>query len=191
MLLQILEEGRLTDSLGRSVDFRNTVVIMTSNLGAQEVKKAGALGFSPSNEDADYQKLKDMMMQIAKKTFRPELLNRLDDMIVFRELSRTDLETIIDLELANIQNRVLGRDIELKITASARELLLENGYDKAYGARQLRRTVERFLEDPLAEEILRGHIQNNSLVTVKANKKKDALTFSGKSAVVEENSSEQ
>jgi ATP-dependent Clp protease ATP-binding subunit ClpC len=191
MLLQILEEGRLTDSLGRSVDFRNTVVIMTSNLGAHEVKKAGALGFSPSNEDVDYQKLKEMMMQIAKKTFRPELLNRLDDMIVFRELSRIDLETIINLELANIQNRVLGRNIELKITASARELLLKNGYDKAYGARQLRRTVERFLEDPLAEEILRGNIQNNSLVTVKANKGKDALTFSGKSVVVEENTSEQ
>ena len=190
-LLQILEEGRLTDSLGRGVDFRNTVVIMTSNLGAQEVKKAGALGFSPSNEDVDYQKLKDMMMQIAKKTFRPELLNRLDDMIVFRELNRADLETIINLELANIQNRVLGRDIELKITASARELLLANGYDKAYGARQLRRTVERFLEDPLAEEILRGNIHNSSLVTVKANKAKDALTFSGKPAVVEESSSEQ
>jgi ATP-dependent Clp protease ATP-binding subunit ClpC len=191
MLLQILEEGRLTDSLGRSVDFRNTVVIMTTNLGAHEVKKAGALGFSPSNEDVDYQKLKDMMIQIAKKTFRPELLNRLDDMIVFRELSRTDLETIIDLELANIQNRVLGRNIELKITNSARELLLENGYDKAYGARQLRRTVERFLEDPLAEEILRGNIQNNSLVTVKANKDKDALAFKGRSVVVEENSSDQ
>ena len=191
MLLQILEEGRLTDSLGRSVDFRNTVVIMTSNLGAHEVKKAGALGFSPSSEDIDYQKLKDMMMQIAKKTFKPELINRLDDMIVFRELSRIDLETIINLELANIQNRVLGRNIELKITDSARQLLLEKGYDKAYGARQLRRTVERFLEDPLAEGILRGNIQNNSLVTVKANKEKDALIFSGKPAVVEENSSEQ
>ncbi len=190
MLLQIMEEGRLTDSLGRSVDFRNTVVIMTSNLGAQEVKKAGALGFAPSNEEVDYQKLKEMMTALAKKTFKPELLNRLDDMIVFRELTRKDLETIIDLELANIQNRVLGRNIELKITDPARELLLEKGYDKAYGARQLRRTVERFLEDPLAEEILRGNIQNNSRVTVEANKKRDALTFKGELATVDENTND-
>lgn len=184
MLLQIMEEGRLTDSLGRSVDFRNTVVIMTSNLGAQEVKKSSALGFAPSNESADYAKLKEMMMEIAKKAFKPELLNRLDDMIVFRELTRDDLETIINLELANIQNRVLGRNIELKITKSAREFLLEKGYDKAYGARQLRRTVERFLEDPLAEAILRGSIENDSVVSVKANK--EGLAFKGTPNAVEE-----
>lgn len=175
MLLQIMEEGRLTDSLGRSVDFRNTVVIMTSNLGANEVKKSAALGFAPSNAAADYEKLKEMMMQIAKKTFKPELLNRLDDMIVFRELTREDLETIIDLELGNIQNRVLGRNIELKITKPARDFLLEKGYDKAYGARQLRRTVERFLEDPLAEAILRSQIVNNTTVAVWAGK--EGLTF--------------
>ncbi len=175
MLLQIMEEGRLTDSLGRSVDFRNTVVIMTSNLGAQEVKKAGALGFAPSNESADYKRLKEMMVAIAKKTFKPEMLNRLDDMIVFRELTREDLETIINLELANIQNRVLTRNIELKITKPARRFLLDKGYDKAYGARQLRRTVERHLEDPLAEAILRGEIENDSIVTVRANK--ECLAF--------------
>jgi ATP-dependent Clp protease ATP-binding subunit ClpC len=188
MLLQIMEEGRLTDSLGRSVDFRNTVVIMTSNLGAQEVKKTSALGFAPSNESADYEKLKEMMIGIAKKTFKPELLNRLDDMIVFRELTQKDLETIINLELANIQNRVLGRNIELKITKSAREFLLEKGYDKAYGARQLRRTVERYLEDPLAEEILRATIENNSVVTVKANKEK--LSFKGVPNPIEEATTE-
>jgi ATP-dependent Clp protease ATP-binding subunit ClpC len=186
MLLQIMEEGRLTDSLGRSVDFRNTVVIITSNLGAHEVKKAGALGFSPSNEEVDYQKLKEMMTALAKKTFKPELLNRLDEMFVFRELTRKDLETIIDLELANIQNRVLGRNIELKIAESARELLLEKGYDKAYGARQLRRTVERFLEDPLAEEILRSSVQNNSLVTVEADGDNESLRFTGVPLPVEE-----
>ncbi|OUX36716.1 MAG: NDP-hexose 4-ketoreductase [Kiritimatiellaceae bacterium TMED266] len=175
MLLQIMEEGRLTDSLGRSVDFRNTIIIMTSNLGAQEVKKAGSLGFAPSDADVEFAKLKEMMISIAKRTFKPELLNRLDNMIVFRELGREDLETIINLELSNIQNRVLGRNIELKITKSAREFLLNKGYDKAYGARQLRRTVERYLEDPLAEEILRGAVQNDSVVSVRANKTK--LTF--------------
>jgi len=189
MLLQIMEEGRLTDSLGRSVDFRNTVVIMTSNLGAQEIKKAGSLGFAHSNEEMDYKKLKELMMGIAKKTFRPELLNRLDDMIVFRELTKVDLETIIDLELANIQNRVLGRNIELKITKPAREFLLEKGFDKTYGARQLRRTVERYLEDPIAEEILRGTIENNSVVTVRANKEK--LAFKGEPVATGEATSEE
>jgi len=189
MLLQILEEGRLTDSLGRSVDFRNTVVIMTSNLGAHEVSKAGSLGFAPSSEEVDYKKLKEMMTAIAKKTFKPELLNRLDDMIVFRELNRKDLETIINLELANIQNRTLGRNIELKITKPARNFLLEKGYDKAYGARQLRRTVERYLEDPLAEAILRNEIENNSVVTVRANKEK--LLFKGAPVVVEEHSADE
>ena len=188
MLLQIMEEGRLTDSLGRSVDFRNTVIIMTSNLGAHEIKKAGSLGFAPSNEEMGYKKLKELMEGIAKKTFRPELLNRLDDMIVFRELTKVDLETIIDLELANIQNRLLGRNIELKITKPAREFLLEKGYDKTYGARQLRRTVERYLEDPLAEAILRSEIQNNSIVTVRANKEK--LAFKGESVAAGETTSE-
>jgi ATP-dependent Clp protease ATP-binding subunit ClpC len=175
MLLQIMEEGRLTDSLGRSVDFRNTIIIMTSNLGAQEVKKAGSLGFAPSNEEADFSKFKELMISIAKRTFKPELLNRLDEMIVFRELGREHLETIINLELSNIQNRVLGRNIELRINKSAREFLLNKGFDKAYGARQLRRTVERYLEDPLAEEILRGAIENDSVVSVRGNKSR--LTF--------------
>ena len=175
MLLQIMEEGRLTDSLGRSVDFRNTIIIMTSNLGAQEVKKAGSLGFAPANEEADFSKFKELMVSIAKRTFKPELLNRLDEMIVFRELGREHLETIINLELSNIQNRVLGRNIELRINKSARDFLLNKGFDKAYGARQLRRTVERYLEDPLAEEILRGAIENDSVISVRGNKNK--LTF--------------
>ena len=172
MLLQIMEEGRLTDSLGRSVDFRNTVIIMTSNLGAQEVQKNGSLGFSPSNEKFEFEKYKQSMISIAKRTFKPELLNRLDDMIVFSELSKEDLEIIISIELSNIQNRTLGRNIELKINKSAKEFLLKKGYDKAYGARQLRRTVEKYLEDPLAEEILKGDITNNSLVSVTASKEK-------------------
>jgi ATP-dependent Clp protease ATP-binding subunit ClpA len=109
-------------------------------------------------------------------------------MIVFRELTRIDLETIIDLELANIQNRVLGRNIELKITKTARDFLLEKGYDKAYGARQLRRTVERFLEDPLAEQILRGEIANDSVVTVEANT--ESLVFAGVPVAAEQATSE-
>ena len=175
MLLQILEEGRLTDSLGKSVDFRNTIIIMTSNLGAQEVKKSGNLGFAPSNKDADYDKFKELMISIAKNSFKPELLNRLDEMIVFRELGREQLETIINIELNYIQNRILGRNIDLKINKSARDFLLSKGFDKSYGARQLRRTVERYLEDPLAEEILKGTVKSNTVVSVKA--VKDKLVF--------------
>ena len=175
MLLQIMEEGRLTDSLGRSVDFRNTVIIMTSNLGAQEVKKSGSLGFSSSDSEIEFEKYKESMLSIAKRTFKPELLNRLDDLIVFRELSQDDLEVIINIELSNVQNRILGRNIDLKINKSAKEFLLKEGYDKAYGARQLRRTVEKYLEDPLAEEILKGKIKNNSSVSVTGIK--DKLNF--------------
>ena len=175
MLLQIMEEGRLTDSLGRSVDFRNTVIIMTSNLGAQEVKKSGSLGFSSSDTNVEYEKYKESMISISKRTFKPELLNRLDDLIVFKELSKIDLEDIINIELSNVQNRILGRNIDLKINKSAKEFLLQKGYDKSYGASQLRRTVEKYLEDPLAEEILRGKIKNNSSVSVTATK--DKLTF--------------
>ncbi len=115
------------------------------------------------------------MISISKRTFKPELLNRLDDLIVFKELSKTDLEAIINIELSNVQNRILGRNIDLKINKSAKEFLLQKGYDKSYGARQLRRTVEKYLEDPLAEEILRGKIKNNSSVSVTATK--DKLTF--------------
>lgn len=181
MLLQIMEEGRLTDSLGRSIDFRNTIIIMTSNLGAQEVKKAGSLGFAPANDDVDFEKFQALMKSTAKKTFKPEMLNRLDEVIVFRELTRVDLETIVNLELANIQNRLLSRNIELKIRKPTLEFLLEKGYDKAYGARQLRRTVERYLEDPLAEAILRNEIKNDSIVTVGTSKEK--LSFKSKSTL--------
>ena len=148
---------------------------MTSNLGAQEVKKSGNLGFAPSNKDTDYDKFKELMISIAKNSFKPELLNRLDEMIVFRELGREQLETIINIELNYIQNRILGRNIDLKINKSARDFLLSKGFDKSYGARQLRRTVERYLEDPLAEEILKGTVKSNSVVSVKA--VKDKLVF--------------
>ena len=123
----------------------------------------------------EFEKYKESMLSIAKRTFKPELLNRLDDLIVFRELSQNDLEVIINIELSNVQNRILGRNIDLKINKSAKEFLLKEGYDKAYGARQLRRTVEKYLEDPLAEEILKGKIKNNSSVSVTGTK--DKLNF--------------
>jgi len=174
MLLQILEEGRLTDSLGRSVDFRNTIIVMTSNVGASHLSKTG-LGFSPDSETDDYEKLKASMMDACKQTFKPELVNRLDDIIVFRQLNEADIEKILDLEIVRVKERVSARHIELKINPSARKYLIEKGFDKAYGARQLRRAVERHLEDPLAEAILRGEITGGGTVSVKSGK--DGLTF--------------
>ena len=174
MLLQILEEGRLTDSLGRSVDFRNTVVIMTSNIGASHISKGG-LGFAPENADSDYEKLKKVMMDACKDTFKPELVNRLDDIIVFRQLTKKDIKVILDLEIEQVQKRVSAREIKLTVAPKAKEFLIQKGFDKAYGARQLRRAVERQLEDPMAEAILRGEICSGKPVSVRAGK--DALTF--------------
>ena len=166
LLLQILEEGKLTDSLGHSVDFRNTVIIMTSNLGAEMAQKGKSLGFGQDTEAADYEKLKEAMLMQAKRAFKPELLNRIDELIVFRQLSKDDVVKILDIELAKVRRRLGSRKIELKLEPSAIEFLVEKGYDPSYGARPLRRSIERYLEDPLAEEILRGVIHNSDIVHV-------------------------
>ncbi len=168
LLLQILEEGRLTDSLGRSVDFRNTVVIMTSNLGADFIRKGGKLGFGEASEDADYETLKNRMMEEAKRVFKPELINRIDDTIVFRQLNKDDVIRILDVEMVKVRKRLAAKAIELHLTDSAREFLIGKGYDPAFGARPLRRAIERYLEDPLAEEILRGNIHAAETVEVTA-----------------------
>ena len=176
LLLQVLEEGKLTDSLGRSVDFRNTVVIMTSNLGADLLKKGGGLGFNPSNDEKqDYEKLKSRMMDSAKKAFKPELLNRIDDVIVFRQLLKKDMQVILNLELSKVQERLLSRDVALTLADSARDYLIDKGYDPLYGARPMRRAIERYLEDPLAEEILRGNVAQR--VAIEAEKGPDGLVF--------------
>ncbi|MBU0677460.1 MAG: ATP-dependent Clp protease ATP-binding subunit [Verrucomicrobia bacterium] len=168
LLLQILEEGKLTDSLGRTVDFRNTVVILTSNLGADFIRKGGSLGFGEKTEDADYETLKARMLDEAKKVFKPELLNRIDDVIVFRQLNKGDVKKILDIELIKVRKRLEAKNIELHLSDSAEEFLIGNGYDPAFGARPLRRAIERHLEDPLAEEILRGNITPSERVEVTA-----------------------
>jgi len=168
LLLQILEDGRLTDSLGRTVDFRNTIVIMTSNLGAEYLGRGTRLGFAAGDAEADYDSLRDRMMEDARRVFRPELLNRVDEVIVFRPLSREDVEKILDLELQKVQERLLSRRITLKLLPSAREFLLSKGFDPQYGARPMRRAVGRYVEDRLAEEILRGNIHGGGTVEVSA-----------------------
>ncbi len=175
MLLQVLEEGKLTDSLGRTVDFRNTVIILTSNVGAALLRKGTKLGFDAGTSSEEYGKMKDKMLDAAKDAFKPELINRLDDLIVFRPLTREDVGEILELELRKVRARLAGKRIELHLTDKAREFLINKGFDPSYGARPLRRAIERHLEDPLAEELLRGNITGDEVVDVGATD--DRLTF--------------
>ena len=175
LLLQILEDGVVTDSLGRKVDFRNTIIIMTSNVGADVVRKNMVMGFGTKTDEADYEQMKDKMLSEAKRVFKPEFLNRLDDIIVFHSLTRDDLTKIVDIEVEKVHKRLKPREVTFRLTPEATAFLIEKGYDPAYGARPLRRAVERYLEDPMAEEILRGTIKNGDFVIV--GEKDKALTF--------------
>ncbi|PYI88178.1 MAG: NDP-hexose 4-ketoreductase [Verrucomicrobia bacterium] len=164
MLLQILEEGKLTDNVGRVISFRNTIILMTSNVGAESLKKATAMGFAPITDENSYEKMRDKIMDEAKRLFRPEFLNRLDDIIVFRPLTKPDLIEILALEIEKVMERLKGKKMELRLDEKANDFLVEKGYDPTYGARPMRRAVERFLEDPLAEEILKGNLHDNEPV---------------------------
>jgi ATP-dependent Clp protease ATP-binding subunit ClpC len=175
LLLQILEEGTVTDSLGRKIDFRNTIIILTSNVGAELIKKQTTLGFGAPTLDGSHDTMRDKILEESKRVFKPEFLNRLDDIIVFRSLSREMLTRIVDLEVAKVATRIKDKDIHVTLDASAHELLIEKGYDPSYGARPMRRAVERYLEDPIAEDILRGLIKSGDQVEVTSNGEK--LTF--------------
>ncbi len=176
MLLQIMEEGKLTDSLGRQIDFRNTVVILTSNLGHESGgAKAAGLGFADQSDAHTYDRLKKRMLDAAKRTFKPELLNRFDDLIVFRTLTRDDVRQILELEIAKVQARLLSRGLNLKILKSASDFLIDKGYSPELGARPLRRAVSRYLEDPIAEAVLRGSLRTDTDIRVAA--AGDALEF--------------
>jgi ATP-dependent Clp protease ATP-binding subunit ClpC len=172
MLLQILEEGKLTDNVGRVINFRNTVILMTSNVGAETIKKNSTMGFSPISDQNSYEKMREKIMDEAKRQFRPEFLNRLDDIIVFRSLTKPDLIEILDLEIKKVVERLKGKNLQLILDEKAKDFLVEKGYDPTYGARPMRRSVERFLEDPLAEEILKGSLHEGEpvKVTVEDNK---------------------
>lgn len=178
LLLQILEEGTVTDSLGRKIDFRNTIIIMTSNVGAELIKKQTSLGFGAmENESADYDGMKVKILDQSKKVFKPEFLNRLDDQIVFHMLEKKDLVQIVDLEITKVLDRLKNRQISVKMQDKAKDFLIEDGYDPEYGARPMRRSVEKHLEDPLAEHLLRGDVKEGDLVVVSVDKKQKKLKF--------------
>ena len=168
LLLQILEEGKITDSLGRKIDFRNTIIIMTSNVGADLIKRQMSLGFGVPKDEQDYESMKGKILEESKRVFKPEFINRLDDLIVFHTLTRTDLMRIVDLEVNKVTARVRQKAIHVVLDTSAHEFLIEKGYDPTYGARPMRRAVEKFLEDPLAEELLRGGIKAGDTLEVTA-----------------------
>jgi len=165
VLLQILEDGRLTDGKGRTVDFRNSVVIMTSNVGATFLRKS-ALGFGAADEDAGYEKMKERIMDELKRTFRPEFLNRVDDAIVFHSLSREHIREIVDIMLEELNRRIVEHNLRVEVTDAAKERLVQEGFDPAFGARPLRRVIQKRLEDGISEEMLQGKVQPGNTVAV-------------------------
>jgi ATP-dependent Clp protease ATP-binding subunit ClpC len=168
-LLQVMEEGRLTDSFGRRVDFRNVILIMTTNAGAHAIKNESRLGFETArNDDDSYDGMKERVMEQIERVFRPEFINRLDDVIVFRHLRAEDLKQVIDLELKKVRERLSERGYTLTLTDSAKEFLIKKGSNTDFGARPLRRAVENYIEDPLAEEILKGEFQGKDTIVVDA-----------------------
>jgi ATP-dependent Clp protease ATP-binding subunit ClpC len=177
ILLQVLEDGRLTDSFGRKVDFRNCIIIMTSNVGAELLRKQGALGFKAQSGDMSYQQMKERLLEEVKKTFKPEFLNRIDDVIVFRPLEKSDLFRIIDIEIAEVQARLSDQKVILSLNQEAKEFLTEKGFDPVFGARPLKRTIQRYIEDPLAEEIIGSRIKEGSTVRIGKKKDREELSF--------------
>jgi len=174
ILLQMLEDGRLTDGHGRTVDFKNTVVIMTSNLGSEEFHRGG-IGF-PSRKDEDYeQRIKTAIESALKRTFRPELLNRIDDVIIFHPLSEEHLKSIVDLLIHEVEQRLAERDIKLEVSDEAKSWLAQKGYDPVYGARPLRRAIQRYMENPISTKILQGEFKEGDTIAVSL--KEDNLSF--------------
>ena len=179
LLLQVLEDGRLTDSLGRVVDFRNTIIIMTSNVGARLIQRETSLGFGKlTGQSNNFEWIKEKILEESKRIFKPEFLNRINELVVFHSLRREDLVKIVDIELREVIKRLQRHDINLSMSAEAKEFLIDKGYDEKYGARPLRRAVERYLEDPLAESILRGNLKKGEPIVVVV--EKDEIKFEQK-----------
>ena len=168
MLLQVLEDGQLTDSYGRKVSFKNAVLIMTSNLGAREIKKGVSLGFQNNDQLLAFDQMKDKVLSELKKTFNPEFLNRVDEVVVFNSLGRPEMGRIVDILIGQLSLRLKEKNITIGISPQAKELLVARGFDPTYGARPLRRTIQRMVEDPLSQEILKADIRFGNRVLIEA-----------------------
>jgi ATP-dependent Clp protease ATP-binding subunit ClpC len=166
MLLQVMEEGRLTDSFGRNVDFRNTILIMTTNAGAEAIKNESAFGFQKPEDDSGYESMKARVNERIEKVFRPEFINRLDDLIVFHHLTVENLKEVIDIELAKVRERLLERGLKLELTDESKQFLIKKGSDTDFGARPLRRALENYIEDPVSEELLKGEFEGKDTIQV-------------------------
>src|SRR5688500_12187292 len=164
LLLQILEEGKVTDSLGRKIDFRNTIIIMTSNAGAELIRRQTTMGFGAPTDSQDYNSMRDKILEETKRVFKPEFLNRLDEIIVFHTLSKPDLLKIVDLEVDKVKRRLKLKEIEIVLDEPAHEFVINKGYDPTYGARPMRRAVERIPEKPLAEGRFKGRVRPAEVV---------------------------
>jgi ATP-dependent Clp protease ATP-binding subunit ClpC len=185
LLLQVLDDGRLTDSWGHTVDFRNTVIIMTSNVGTRRMRKGGTLGFSTSERtDEDFEAVRQSVMSAMKQLFNPEFINRLDDTIVFRSLERTDIEQILDMLIDRVNKRVHDKNIRLELTSEAKKFLVEKGYDPEYGARPLRRTIQKYVEDPLSTLIIEGNVPEGRVI-VEIDPDRGALHFASPAQLAE------
>jgi len=166
ILLQIMDEGRLTDNFGRSIDFKNIIMIMTSNIGAEQIKNQSGFGFGKKTAESNYEKMKDLLQKEVEHHFRPEFLNRLDDTIVFKALTREDLQTIVDYELSKVFKRLIEHGLKLELTDQAKEFLIDKGYNPEFGARPLRRAIEHYIEDPLSEGVLAGTFEGKNVIKV-------------------------
>jgi ATP-dependent Clp protease ATP-binding subunit ClpC len=166
MLLQIMDEGRLTDSFGRAIDFKNVILIMTSNIGAELIKNQGGFGFGKKSPESTYEKMKEILSKEVERHFRPEFLNRVDDTIVFKPLTREDLTAIVEYELNKVFKRLTEHGLKLELTPASKEFLIEKGYNPEFGARPLRRAIEHYIEDPLSEAMLGGQFRGKNLVKI-------------------------
>ncbi len=178
ILLQVLDDGVLTDGLGRKVDFKNTIIIMTSNIGTRDLKLDKVFGFGEPTKKGNYEKIKGTIEESVKRVFSPEFLNRIDELIVFKQLTKEDIVKIVDISVSRLLSRIQLQGVKVELAKSALEFLAEKGYDENFGARPLRRAVQKYLEDPLSEEILKGNIKDGTKVKVKHKKGSNELTFS-------------
>lgn len=189
ILLQVFDDGILTDGLGRKVDFKNTVIIMTSNVGTRDLKEGGRLGFVEKTAENEYENVKSTIEESVRRLFNPEFINRIDDFIIFRKLERKHIYGIIDIQLRRLVERLKVNRIDLELTSEAKDFLVDKGFDEKFGARPLRRALQRYVEDELAEEILKGTLKTGAKAIGELNEKKDAIVFRVESVAADENAS--